>query len=303
MVLARNDDPSEADLAEIEDFVTQTDINGKSIRHRAPQDGSVQKKAKIQNSKIKSNASSNIPADKLHSKKQTTSLVNKIQAICCFGGVVPPHAVDDKSDAETVDFEDSEREAWLLPPQLPQDVGKKCLVLDLDETLVHSTFKAVPWADFAIPVKIGDKTHFVYVTKRPGVDEFLREMAKSFEIVIYTASRDKYADPLIDILDPYNVVRTRLYRESCVFFDGFYIKDLSRLNRDLNHTIIVDNSPNSYLFHPENAIDCTSFIDDPFDQELFKIGAFLKEMTAVDDVRTACTKWRDWQSIVSTKHR
>jgi carboxy-terminal domain RNA polymerase II polypeptide A small phosphatase len=30
---------------------------------------------------------------------------------------------------------------WLLPPTKPEMVGKKCLVLDLDETLVHSSFK------------------------------------------------------------------------------------------------------------------------------------------------------------------
>ena len=35
----------------------------------------------------------------------------------------------------------SERPPWLLPPLQPRFQGKKCLVLDLDETLVHSSFK------------------------------------------------------------------------------------------------------------------------------------------------------------------
>lgn len=30
---------------------------------------------------------------------------------------------------------------WLLPPPLPHLRNRKCLVLDLDETLVHSSFK------------------------------------------------------------------------------------------------------------------------------------------------------------------
>ena len=34
-----------------------------------------------------------------------------------------------------------ERQNWLLPPLQPSFKGKKCLVLDLDETLVHSSFK------------------------------------------------------------------------------------------------------------------------------------------------------------------
>jgi TFIIF-interacting CTD phosphatase-like protein len=49
------------------------------------------------------------------------------------------------------------------------------------------------------------------------------------------------------------------------------VKDLSLLNRDLSQTIIVDNSPMSYIFHPENAIDCGSFIDDLGDIELWQV--------------------------------
>lgn len=54
-------------------------------------------------------------------------------------------------------------------------------------------------------------------------------------------------------------------------FTGHYVKDLSLLNRDLSQTIIVDNSPMSYIFHPENAIDCGSFIDDLADIELWQV--------------------------------
>ena len=35
----------------------------------------------------------------------------------------------------------NEKQQWLLPPLQPRFRGKKCLVLDLDETLVHSSFK------------------------------------------------------------------------------------------------------------------------------------------------------------------
>ncbi|KAL7577086.1 hypothetical protein ACA910_019693 [Epithemia clementina (nom. ined.)] len=182
----------------------------------------------------------------------------------------------------------------ILPSIHPNDVGKKCLVLDLDETLVHSSFRAVPGADFVIPVQIEDVVHFVYVAKRPGVDDFLVEMAKHYEIVIYTASLNKYADPLLDLLDPHKTIRSRLFRESCVYYEGNYVKDLSLLDRDLSQTIIVDNSPSSYIFHPENAIDCTSFIDDQNDRELDQIGAFLADVRNVADVRSVCHQWKEW---------
>lgn len=105
----------------------------------------------------------------------------------------------------------------LLPPQDPRDVGKKCLVLDLDETLVHSSFKPIPKPEYIIPVEIDGMVHHVYVRKRPGCDTFLRMMARHYEIVIFTASLSKYANPLLDKLDPYNYIRSRLYREHCTF--------------------------------------------------------------------------------------
>ena len=66
------------------------------------------------------------------------------------------------------------------------------------------------------------------------------------------------------------------------------------LDRDLTKTIIIDNSPASYLFHPENAIDCTSWIDDRSDRELDQIGSFLVGIRDAADVRGLSNQWRDW---------
>ena len=64
----------------------------------------------------------------------------------------------------------------------------------------------------------------------------------------------QYADPVADLLDKWDVFACRLFRESCVFHRGNYVKDLSRLGRELHKIIIVDNSPASYVFHPDNAV-------------------------------------------------
>jgi RNA polymerase II subunit A small phosphatase-like protein len=172
----------------------------------------------------------------------------------------------------------------LLAPQRPEDQGKKCLVLDLDETLVHSSFKPVPNADYVIPVEIENQNHNVFVLKRPGVDEFLRTMGLHYEIVVFTASLAKYADPVLDQLDILKVVRYRLFRESCFFHKGNYVKDLSRLGRDIRKTIIIDNSPAAYMFQPENALAVTTWFDDPNDNELTEITDFLIELAKCDDV-------------------
>jgi len=182
----------------------------------------------------------------------------------------------------------------LLGELHPDDVGKKCLVLDLDETLAHSSFQPVEAADFVIPIVIEGTQHQVYVLKRPGVDEFMRRVAKDYEIVIFTASLALYADPLLDQLDLHNVIRHRLYRESCTFFQGSYVKDLTKLGRDVRQCILVDNSPLSYMFQPENAIGCSSYIDATMDKELDVIAAFLEDVRDCEDVREHCRGWRQW---------
>ncbi|KAG5645188.1 hypothetical protein DXG03_006706 [Asterophora parasitica] len=173
----------------------------------------------------------------------------------------------------------------LLPPLLPEHKGRKCLVLDLDETLVHSSFKPVAQADFVVPVEIEYHWHHFHVLKRPGVDEFLRKMGEIYEVVIFTASLSKYADPVLDKLDIHRVVAHRLFRESCFSHKGNYVKDLSQLGRPIGDTIILDNSPASYLFHPHNAVPVSSWFNDPHDAELTDLVPFLRDLTEVGDVR------------------
>jgi Dullard-like phosphatase family protein len=193
-----------------------------------------------------------------------------------------------KKGKSTVD--DTERVPWrpdaLLPPQRPDKNGMKCLILDLDETLVHSSFKEVPIYDFLVPVEIEGTTYQVYVAKRPGVDEFLKKMGECYEIVVFTASLAKYADPVLDLLDIHKVVDWRLFRESCTCIKNTYVKDMGRVGRPLKSVMIMDNSPHSYSFNPENAIPCESWFDDYTDTELLRFIPTLQDIASpsVDNV-------------------
>lgn len=174
------------------------------------------------------------------------------------------------------------------PPQLPQqsgrDAGRKTLVLDLDETLVHSSFRIVPDADIIIKVEIDGDIHHVYVRKRPGCDEFLASVADLYEVVIYTASMSKYASPLIDQLDKDNWCSYRLYREACTRLAKGYVKDLSRLGRHLKDVIIIDNSPTCYALQPDNAIPIRGWRDDLDDRELLDLIPILRSLADVEDI-------------------
>ncbi|KFH46413.1 Phosphatase-like protein [Hapsidospora chrysogenum ATCC 11550] len=166
----------------------------------------------------------------------------------------------------------------LLPPIAPEHKGRKCLVLDLDETLVHSSFKILHQADFTIPVEIEGNYHNVYVIKRPGVDEFMKRVGELYEVVVFTASVSKYGDPLLDQLDIHNVVHHRLFRESCYNHQGNYVKDLSQIGRELKDTIIIDNSPTSYIFHPQHAVPISSWFSDAHDNELLDLIPVLEDL-------------------------
>jgi RNA polymerase II subunit A small phosphatase-like protein len=189
-------------------------------------------------------------------------------------------------------------EKFLLPTLRDNERAKTCLVIDLDETLVHSSFKPVPNADFIVPVEIDGQVHQVYVTKRPHVDEFLRRVGELYECVLFTASLAKYADPVADLLDPNHVFRARLFRESCTYYNGNYIKDLSRLGRDIRKVIIIDNSPVSYIFHQDNAVPVTSWFDDMNDTELLTLVPIFDRLALVDDIIPALQDMHHRRAIV-----
>jgi RNA polymerase II subunit A small phosphatase-like protein len=173
----------------------------------------------------------------------------------------------------------------LLPLQNAANRGRKTLVLDLDETLVHSSFQPVDNVDIVLPVEIEGEVFYIYAVKRPGVEIFLNRMKKSFEIVIFTASLSLYADPLLDEIDSNKTATYRLFREHCTFYKNSFVKDLSLLGRNLKDVIIVDNSPASYLFQPGNAIPISTWIDDISDSALHELSPLLEFLAEVNDVR------------------
>jgi hypothetical protein len=122
------------------------------------------------------------------------------------------------------------------PPFLPPLTGKDkdttyTLVLDLDETLIHN-------------VEYGQDSFFLV---RPGCVQFIELMAQYYEIVIFTAALQEYADQVVDQIDVNNNIKLRLYRQHTSQNGPFLVKDLSLLGRDLNRTIIIDNISDNFI--------------------------------------------------------
>ncbi|KAI3456069.1 hypothetical protein Pfo_012732 [Paulownia fortunei] len=177
----------------------------------------------------------------------------------------------------------------LLPTAVPNDkqnTKQITLVLDLDETLVHSTLDHCDDADFTFPVFFNMKEHTVYVKQRPHLQTFLKRVAEMFEIVVFTASQSIYAKQLLDILDPDGkVISRRAYRESCIFSEGSYLKDLTVLGVDLAKVAIIDNSPQVFRLQVNNGIPIKSWFDDPSDCALISLLPFLETLVDADDVQ------------------
>ena len=143
------------------------------------------------------------------------------------------------------------------PPFLPEKTSTKeyTLVLDLDETLVHYCEE-------------DENEDDAYVKVRMGTENFINVLSEYCEIIIFTASTQYYADIVIDGLDCKDKISGKLYRQHTSIVNGFNIKDLSLLGRDLTKTIIIDNIEENYSLQPKNGLNISDFEGDENDNEL-----------------------------------
>jgi len=155
---------------------------------------------------------------------------------------------------------------WNQLPNIPQEMPPPhTLVLDLENTLVHSTW---------------DRKHGWRHAKRPGVDKFLTDMAQYYEIVLYSPSHEAVADPVVTSLDKNGCIMHRLFRDACYYKNGTYVKDLASLNRNIRKIILLDDDAKAAQFNPGNLLKIKPY-DDPSnrqDDTLKRITPFLIEV-------------------------
>ena len=169
-----------------------------------------------------------------------------------------------------------------LPGPFLPPINKKyeyTLVLDLDETIIHCI----------------DQQEITPLI-RPGTKEFLSELSNYYEIVIFTASIKEYADTILNLIDNNKMwISHRLYRPHTTVLKSTYLKDISKLGRDLSKTIIIDNACDNFQLQSDNGIFIQTWIDDPDDKTLYNLIPVLKEIVVkkIKDVRKALRKIRD----------
>ncbi|XP_065061131.1 CTD nuclear envelope phosphatase 1A-like [Rhopilema esculentum] len=178
-------------------------------------------------------------------------------------------------------------------------VKRKIMVLDLDETLVHShtdglakpTVKPSMPADFTVKVTIDRHPVRFHVHKRPHADFFLSVVSQWYDLAVFTASMEVYGAAVTDQLDRNKgVLKKRYYRQHCKVDIFGFTKDLRIISSDLSSIFIIDNSPGAYRENKHNGIPIVSWFADPSDKALLNLLPVLDALRFTSDVRSILSR-------------
>ena len=186
---------------------------------------------------------------------------------------------------EQDDYQDS---IMLKSIQIGTKTKDKLLIFDMDETLVAAKFEGHIPTGFEPTFKFPFKDTEISVRLRPYVQDVLEKLNQWYEIVVFTAGEQEYADCILDYIDPNRTIfKKRLYRQDCIQLDNFFIKDLDIiLDREREHMCIVDNSILSFAFDLDNGVPINSYIgNEEDDRELLFLYSFLEDAATSADIR------------------
>lgn len=127
--------------------------------------------------------------------------------------------------------------------------------------------------ELKVPFKsLQGKTTSGYVHIRPYAKQIIKNISRYFDVIIFTAGNQCYADPILDYLDPFNCIKHRLYRESCTCINNqLFVKDLRVLGRKMQNIVLVDNAPHSYMMQLSNGIPILNYLKGKQDDQLVKL--------------------------------
>jgi Dullard-like phosphatase family protein len=131
---------------------------------------------------------------------------------------------------------------------------------------------------------------------RPFLIEFLDEISIYYELILFTTSTEYFSKPIINAIEEnkkyFDFV---FYREYAIIVGNDFVKDLTRIGRALDSTIIVDNFPQHFKLQKENGINIKSFwAQNPNDRALYDLIPILVNIALEEiDVRDGLEKYKD----------
>jgi len=192
------------------------------------------------------------------SLSQLISIINETILFCMDSKLNVNIEIENNNNNKS---ENDNQPEIIKTPYITTSMSKKfCLVLDLDETITHNT-----------PSN--------YFLVRPGTINFLNEVSKFYEIIIFTSAHQNYADNILNRLDPEKkIISFRFYKQHTYIEENKVVKNIKNLGRDLKKIIFIDNIKYVAKYSMENMYQIKTWIDDVFDNELDRIKIKLIEI-------------------------
>lgn len=163
---------------------------------------------------------------------------------------------------ESVDYWINPPSKKLLPDPLPGGYQRPyTLLIELSDTLCHMVWEKDDGWKAAI---------------RPGAKQLLANLSRYYELVIFTTAPGYLGEPVAACIDPYQYATYRLYRDHTKLVDGTFVKDLSLLNRNLEHVILIDTDAKAFKLQPENGMIIKNWTGDENDKEMYRFETFLE---------------------------
>lgn len=187
------------------------------------------------------------------------------------------------------------------------------VLIDLDETLIHSSFEEPEFYSFSLSIPYDSNSYKIYVQVRPGAEDFLKTLCGLcynsddedsssrggfiFDVFIFTASMPEYAIPVMRRIAPWFPSSRVLTRQHCTTLqnpnnnESIIVKDLTIFkDRSVSKMVLIDNSSESFLLQPQNGVLVSTWIGDITDKVLLQEGPgslihFLKLCAMSEDVR------------------
>jgi len=177
---------------------------------------------------------------------------------------------------------------------LPSYSSKYTLILDLDETLIYSQ------RNISYKLKKKENINKKRIIFRPGLREFLKEMKKIFELIIFSSGTVDYVNPIVEIIESdekfFDFV---LYRNHITLDeDGNNVKNLDLIGRNIKKIIIIDDIPRYFKLQKDNGINIKPFLGNiSSDKSTLKtLGYILKKVRAdaeeTNDIRISLKKFK-----------
>ena len=173
------------------------------------------------------------------------------------------------------------------------------IILDLDGTLIYDQNIEVNYEEEEEEEDDEDNKHQKNndIILRPRILEFLDKLLElKCELIIFTSSVKQRADELVNIIEKNKrYFNGRLYREHCTLMGAAYVKDISKLGRNLSKTIIIDNDLVCFYLQQENGILIKSFEGKEDDNKLLNLHQILNQIikSPFNDIRVELDKYRD----------